>query len=140
MVTPPTRTSAASSSGTLLYGIYVGALATALVGNLFIRLGTEAGWLPQAARTVLAAVSVLPLVAAVFVFWRLLRHEFDEMQQRIVLEGMATGLTLYIPMAAIYTNLSTAGVHMPRLDPPELLLAPAWLVALGVMLAARRYR
>ena len=140
MATSPARHSSPSTSGGLLYGMYVGALASALLGNLVIRVGAQGGWLPQAGTTVLAAMSVLPLLVAAFLFWRMLRSELDEMLQRIVLEGMAMGLIVYVPLAALYTNLRTAGAHVPRLDPPDVLFGPAVLVALGIAIAARRYR
>jgi hypothetical protein len=57
-----------------------------------------------------------------------------------MLEGMAFALVLYIPLAALYVNLKTAGAWTPRLDPPDILLAPAVLVAVGVALAWRRYQ
>ena len=124
----------------MLYGMYVGALASALIGNLVIRIGTEGGWLPQGARTLLAGASVLPLIVAAFLFWRLLRSELDEMLQRIVLEGMAIALVVFVPLAALYTNLRTAGVYVPRLDPPDVLMTPALLVAIGIAISSRRYR
>ena len=80
----------------MLYGMYVGALASARIGNLVIRIGTEGGWLPQGARNLLAGASVLPLIVAAFLFWRLLRSELDEMLQRIVLEGMAIALVVFV--------------------------------------------
>jgi hypothetical protein len=97
-------------------------------------------WLPQGARTLLALVSVLPLVVAALFFGRMLRRDLDEMLQRIVLEGMAIGLIVYVPLSALYTNLRTAGAYVPRLDPPDLLFAPALLVAVGIAVAARRFR
>ena len=127
-----------ATPGTALYGVYVLALASALLGNLMIRIGEEAGWLGGSGRILLGLASVLPLIVAAFMFWRLLRSELDEMLQRIVLEGMAFALTVYIPLAALIVNLRTAGAWVPRLDPPELLLAPAFLVALGIFLASRR--
>lgn len=120
--------------------MYVGALASALIGNLVIRIGARAGWLPQAGRTIVAVASILPMVVAAFLFWRLLRTELDEMLQRIVLEGMAIALIVYVPLAAIYTNLRTAGAWLPRLDPPDVLFTPALLVAIGIAISARRYR
>ena len=140
MTRPLPRPNPASATGATLYGMYILALASAGIGNLVIRIGTEGGWLPQGARTVLAAMSVLPLLVAAFLFWRLLRSELDEMLQRIVLEGMAIALIVYVPLAALYTNLITAGAYVPRLDPPDVLLAPALLVAIGIAISARRYR
>jgi hypothetical protein len=135
------RSATPSSLGTTLYGMYIGGLASAALGNLAIRLGTEAGWLPPAGRTVLGVVSILPLVVAALFFWRMLRRDLDEMLQRIVLEGMAMALIVYLPLTALYTNLTTAGAgFLPRLDPPDILFAPALLVALGIAIAARRYR
>ena len=61
------------------------------------------------------------------------------MLQRIVLEGMAFALVVYLPLAALYLNLRTAGAWTPRLDPPDLLMTPALLVAVGIMLAWRRH-
>ena len=80
------------------------------------------------------------LVFAALAFWRLLRRDLDEMLQRIVLEGMGVALILYIPMAALYLNLRTAGVWVPRLDPPDILLTPALLVAVGIAIAWKRYQ
>lgn len=73
-------------------------------------------------------------------FWRLLRSELDEMFQRIVLEGFAFALTIYVPLAALYLNLRTVGVYVPRLDPPDVLFLPALLVAVGVAISAKRYQ
>jgi hypothetical protein len=126
--------------GKSLYGLYVGSLAAVLLGNLLMRMGERGGWMPGAARTAVAAVSALPLVFAAGLFWRLLRSELDELMQRVVLEGMAFALVIYLPLAALYVNLRTAGVWTPRLDPPDILLTPAVLVALGVEIAWRRYR
>ena len=127
-----------SVPGSALYGLYVVALGAALVGNLLIRIGAEAGWLPPAGQAVMALVSAAPLAAAALFFWKLLRRDLDEMFQRIVLEGLAFALVIYVPLAAIYVNLRTAGVWTPRLDPPDLLMTPALLVAIGVLLAKRR--
>lgn len=129
---------AESVPGGTLYGLYVLAIAATLVGNLLIRVGTEAGWLPPAARVVTAVASAAPLAAAALFFWKLLRRDLDEMFQRIVLEGLAFALVIYVPVAAIYLNLKTAGVWTTRLDPPELIMTPALLVGVGVLLARRR--
>jgi hypothetical protein len=126
--------------GSPLYGLYVVALTASLLGNLLIRLGERGGWLPRWAQIGLAALAVLPLVFAAALFWRLLRQELDELLQRIVLEGMAFALTVYVPLAALYVNLRTAGAWTPRLDPPDILMAPALLVAIGIALAVRRYQ
>lgn len=125
--------------GGALYGLYMVALAVCLLGNLLVRVGMQGGWLTGGAQLALAAVAVLPLVAVAVLFWRLLQRDLDEMLQRIVLEGMAFALIVYIPLAALYVNLRTAGARLPRLDPPELVLAPALLMAVGVAIARRRY-
>ena len=122
-----------------LYGIYMLALGSALVANLVIRVGAEAGWLPEWGRVLLGAASVVPLIVAAWTFWKLLRRDLDEMLQRIVLEGMAFGLVLYVPLAALYLNLGAAGVNL-RLQAVDILMTPAILVAIGVALAWRRYR
>jgi hypothetical protein len=114
------------------------AIAATLVGNLLIRIGGEAGWLSPAGRVVMALASAAPLATAALFFWRLLRRDLDEMFQRIVLEGLAFALVIYVPVAAIYLNLRTAGVWTPRLDPPDIVMIPALLVAIGVLLAKRR--
>lgn len=135
----PTTKPVAAAPGSSLYRLYLLALAVCIAGNLLIRIGTRAGWLPPWAQVALAIASALPLVLAAGVFWRLLRRDLDEMLQKIVLEGLAFALTAYVPLAALYVNLRIAGVWTPRLDPPDILLAPALLVAIGIAIARRRY-
>ena len=138
MATEPVRTES-RTSGAALYGLYVLALAVALAGNLLIRLGARAGWLPPWAQVALAALAAAPLAVAAVLFWRLLRRELDEMLQRIVLEGLAFALVVFVPLAALYVNLRTAGAWLPRLDPPDILMTPALLVAVGIAIARRRF-
>ena len=133
----PARSSSLPGS---LYGVYVVALAVCGTGNLAIRMAEKAGWLPQWARVALAVVTAIPLVVAAGLFWRMLKHDLDEMLQRIVLEGLAFALILYVPLAGLYVNLRTAGAWTPRLDPPDILFTPAVLVAIGIAFAWRRYR
>jgi hypothetical protein len=128
------------SHGTALYALYVSALATTLVANVLIRLGDRGGWLPSAAQTAVAVLGAAPLMVAAVVFWRLLRRDLDEMLPRIVLEGLAFALVLYVPVAALVVNLRTSGAWVPRMDAPELVLAPALLVAIGIEMARRRYQ
>ena len=125
-------------SGGALYRLYVVGVAAALGGNVLILVAAELGWLGSAGRVVVAVVAVLPLVVAAGMFWQLLRQDLDEMVQRIVLEGMAFALIVYVPISALFVNLKTAGGWVPRLDPPDLLLMPALLVAIGIFLAWRR--
>jgi hypothetical protein len=126
--------------GAWIYGLYLLALGVCLIGNLFVRIGAEAGWLPSAGRAAVAVLTALPLVAAAVMFRRLLRSELDEMVQRIVLEGLAFAFVVYVPVAALYVNLRAAGVWVPRLDPPDILFTPALLAAIGIMLAWRRLK
>ena len=126
--------------GASLYGMYVISLGACLAGNLLIRIGIEGGWLPPAGRLALAVLAAAPLVVAAVMFWRLLRRDLDEMLQRIVLEGLAFALVVYVPLAALYVNLRVAGAWTPRLDPPDIVLAPALLVAIGIAIARRRYQ
>lgn len=130
----------ARPQGAALYGLYMLALILCGVGNLLIRVGLRAGWFPPVGLTTLALLATAPLVIAAAMFWRLLRSELDEMLQRIVLEGMAFALIVYLPLAALILNLRAAGAWLPRLDPPELLMTPAILVAVGIGLAIRRYQ
>ena len=126
--------------GATLYRLYVLAILASLTGNLLVRVGAEAGWLPQGGQISLAVLATAPLAVLAVLFWRLLRRDLDEMLQRVVLEGLAFALIVYVPVAALYVNLRSAGVWMPRLDPPDLIMAPALLVALGIVLAWRRYK
>jgi hypothetical protein len=103
-----------------------------------IRLGAD--WLAPWGRIALALLAVTPLTVAAWLFWRLLRRDLDEMLQRIVLEGLAFALVVYVPLAALYVNLRTAGAWTPRLDPPDILMAPALLAAIGIALSSRRYQ
>lgn len=126
--------------GKTLYGLFVVALATSLGSNLLIRVGAQGGWLPDWGRLALAIIGTAPLVVSALLFWRLMRSELDEMLQRIVLEGLAFALVVYVPLAAMYINLRTAGIWTPRLDPPDILMTPALLAAIGIALSSRRYR
>ena len=127
-------------TGTRLYGLYLVALASCGLGNLGIRVGAQRGWLPEWGQATIAILAMMPLLVAAGLFWQLLRRDLDEMLQRIVLEGMAFALIVYVPLAALYVNLRTAGAWVPRLDPPDILLAPALLVAIGIAIAKRRYQ
>jgi len=120
--------------------LYLLALLTCLLGNLLVRVGARAGWLPSWGQLTVAVLAAGPLMVAAVLFWRLLRKELDEMLQRIVLEGLAFALVVYVPVAALYVNLRTAGVWTPRLDLPEIIMGPALLAAVGIALAHRRYQ
>jgi hypothetical protein len=120
--------------------MYMMALAAALGGNVLIRIGAKAGWFAPWLKAAIALLAVVPLVWAAVRFWRVLRENLDEMLQRIVLEGFAFALVLFIPLAALFVNLRTAGAWSPKLDPPDILLTPAILVAIGIAIAWRRYQ
>jgi hypothetical protein len=139
-MTATTRAHDEPAPGARLYGMYVVSLVVCLLGNLLIRLGAEAGWLGHGGQVALAVLAAAPLFVAVTLFWRMLRGELDELMQRVVCEGMAFALVVYVPLAALYVNLRAAGVAVPRLDPPELVLGPALLAAVGIALAWRRYQ
>lgn len=134
------RSTRDTKPGASLYALYMFALGASLMGNLLVRVGAEGGWLPPAGRVAVAIVTVIPLGAAAVLFRRLLNRELDEMVQRIVLEGFAFALIVYIPLAALYVNLRAAGAWTPRLDAPDVLLVPALLVAIGITIAWQRVR
>ena len=135
-----TEALSANSPGAVLYGIYIFSLATCGMGNLLVRLGAEAGWFGAGVQAAIAVLTCAPLVVAAALFWRLVRRYLDEMLQRIVLEGLGTALIVYVPLAGLYVNLRTAGLSVPRLDPPDILLTPALLVAIGIAFAWKRYQ
>jgi hypothetical protein len=103
-------------------------------------MGEQGGWMSHWGRVTLAIVAAAPLVVAAGLFWRLLTRDLDEMIQRIVLEGLAFALIFYLPLVALFVNLRTAGAWTPRLDPPDILLTPALLVAIGIAISSRRYQ
>lgn len=135
----PLTSNNAEPRGGALYRQFVLGLASALIGNLLIRVGAQRGWLSASSQVVLAVAAVVPLVVAALLFGRLLRGTMDEMLQRIVLEGTAFALIVYVPLAALYMNLRAANAWVPRLDAADVLLAPAVLVAIGIAIAQRRY-
>lgn len=122
-----------------LYRYFALSLACALAGGLGARLLVRAdvgtAWLPL----VVAVAAVLPLAVTALRFRGLLAT-FDELLQRVVLEGFALAFVVFLPLAALYINLRSAGVYVPRLDPPEILVTPALLVLIGLQIAWRRYR
>jgi hypothetical protein len=139
MIAAQTARAEPRTEGASLYSLYLLSVAACLAGNVLIRIGERGGWLPRWGQVTLAVLAAAPLAVAAVLFWRLLRQELDEMLQRIVLEGLALALIVYIPIAGLYVNLRTAGAWVPRLDPPDILLGPAVLVAIGIAVARRRY-
>ena len=136
----PSPTFTSRTPSIRLYQAYVAALVICLAGNLGIRLADRAASFPVWLLAVLAILASLPLAVAAAMFWRRLRRDLDELLQRVVLEGLAFALTVYLPLAALYVNLRAAGVSLSRLDPPDIVLTPALLVAIGIALAWRRYQ
>jgi len=49
-------------------------------------------------------------------------------------------MIVFIPLAGFYVNARTAGLVSAKLDPPEILLLPAILVALGVLISWSRLK
>jgi len=127
-------------SGGAMYRFYLLALAACLVGNLGMRVGERVGWLQHGTLVATAIVTASPLVVAAIMFWRMLKRELDEMLQRILLEGLAFALIVYVPLAGIYVNLQTAGAWGLHVDSADIMLTPALLAAIGIAIAWRRYR
>lgn len=130
----------ANHIGGRLYRMYLGALAAALVGNLVVRMIVAGRWLPGAVAVLVAVAAMVPLAVTAIRFRYALERDLDELMQKVVLQGFAFGLIVWLPLAALYVNLASAGVDVPRMDPPDLVMVPAILVAAGIALAARRYR
>ena len=73
-------------------------------------------------------------------FFQILRASLDEMLQRIVLEGLAFAMIVFIPLAGLYVNLRAAGLMFSQLDSPELLLTPAILAIIGFQISWSRLK
>ena len=93
--------------GASLYRLYVGALAACLVGNLVIRVGAEGGWLPRwgagdcGRRRCATGRRGSPVLAAAAA-----RSRRDAPAHRA--RGAGVCSRGYVPLAALYVNLSTA--------------------------------
>ncbi len=111
-----------------------------IAGNLAVRLCQRETLLPQWAIVFLAIATAFPMLIFAVMFFRLLRTDLDEMLQRIVLEGMGFAMIVFVPLAGIYVNACAAGAIQMRLDPPELLLFPSILVAIGVLISWSRLK
>lgn len=140
MVDAAPSSAPAKGQAARLFGLYLVGLVACLVGNLVIRLGARAGWLPPTGQAALGVAATVPMAIGAFGFWRLFRRDLDEMLQRIALEGMALAFVVFLPLSALFINLRTAGVGSPRLDATDLLFAPAVLLALGILVAWRRHQ
>ncbi len=109
-------------------------------GNLLVRVGNREALLPSWAIVVLAMATALPILLFAIGFFRRLRADLDEMLQRVVLEGLAFAMIVFVPLAGIYINARAAGLISSSIDPPELLLLPSLLVAIGVMISWSRLK
>ena len=111
-----------------------------IVGNLVVRLCNRGAWLPTWAVSLIALATALPMLFFAVAFFRRLRADLDEMLQRMVLEGLAFAMIVFVPLAGMYVNAQAAGLVSSRLDPPELLLLPSLLVAIGVLISWSRLK
>ncbi len=88
----------------------------------------------------IAVASAVPMVLLAVLFFRLMRRDLDEMVQRVVLEGLAFAMVIFVPLAGLYVNAKTAGMIQWSPNPPELLLLPSIFVVLGILIAWRRVK
>jgi hypothetical protein len=126
--------------GSQLITNFVAAECSLLVGNLIVRVCYREELLPTWLIIALAIATVIPMLFFAIKFFRMLRDDLDEMLQRIVLEGLAFALVVFIPLAGFYVNARAAGLLGTKLDPPELLLVPSILVAVGVLISWSRHK
>lgn len=111
-----------------------------IAGNLLVRFLNRDAMLPPWAVAIIALATALPMLLFAIGFFRMLRADLDEMLQRTVLEGLAFAMIVFVPLAGIYVNARAAGLISSRLDPPELLLIPSILVAIGVLISWSRLK
>ncbi len=111
-----------------------------IAGNLAVRLCQRETLVAAMGHRILGDRNRLPMLIFAVMFFRLLRTDLDEMLQRIVLEGMGFAMIVFVPLAGIYVNACAAGAIQMRLDPPELLLFPSILVAIGVLISWSRLK
>ncbi len=111
-----------------------------IAGNLVVRFLNREAMLPPWAVAIIALATTLPMLFFAIGFFRMLRADLDEMLQRTVLEGLAFAMIVFVPLAGIYVNARAAGLISSRLDPPELLLLPSILVAIGVLISWSRLK
>jgi hypothetical protein len=111
-----------------------------IAGNLAARFLNREAILPPWAVAIVALATALPMLLFAISFFRMLRADLDEMLQRTVLEGLAFAMIVFVPLAGIYVNARATGFISSRLDPPELLLLPSILVAIGVLISWSRLK
>ncbi len=111
-----------------------------LAGNLLVRVSQREAWFSTQINAVIAVVAAVPMCWFAIQFFRMLRSDLDEMIQRVVLEGLTFALVIFVPLAGLYVNLRVAGLISVNLDPPELLLAPSILAAIGILISWSRLK
>jgi hypothetical protein len=97
-------------------------------------------FLPTWTIAIIAVATALPMLLFATKFFRMLRTDLDEMLQRVALEGLAFAMIVFVPLAGLYVNARAAGLINARLDPPEVLLIPSILVAMGVLISWSRLK
>lgn len=111
-----------------------------LAGNLLVRISQREAWFSMQINAVIAVLAAVPMCWFAIQFFRMLRSDLDEMIQRVVLEGLTFALVIFVPLAGLYVNLRVAGLISVNLDPPELLLAPSILAAIGILISWSRLK
>lgn len=111
-----------------------------LAGNLVVRFLNREAALPPWLIAFIALSTAVPMLLFAIGFFRMMRTDLDEMLQRVVVEGLSFAMIVFVPLAGFYVNARAAGLISVRLDPPELLLIPSILVALGIMIAWSRLK
>jgi hypothetical protein len=139
-VSEPNDRIAGSALGQRLVTSFVVAELLLLSGNLVARILQRGGWLPFWTIAVIAVLTVGPMAWFAIQFFRMLKTDLDEMIQRVALEGLAFAMVVFIPLAGLYVNCRAAGLLTFQLDPPELLLIPSILVAIGIVISWRRLK
>lgn len=126
--------------GRRLITAFVVAEGILLVGNLLVRVSQRQELLPAWGNVALALATAVPMIWFAFHFLRMLRNDVDEMLQRVVLEGLALALVVFLPLAGLYVNLRTSGWLTTELDPPELLLIPSIFAVIGILVSWSRFK
>lgn len=119
---------------------FVSAEAILLVGNLLIRISAKEKMLPSWMNAAIAIMISIPMIILAMRFFQILRSTLDEMLQRIVVEGLAFAMIVFIPLAGLYVNLRATGLFLRQVDPPELLLIPSILAIIGFQISWSRLK
>lgn len=126
--------------GRRLITSFVVAECLLLAGNLGVRVCQKFADLPSWLVGAIAVASTVPMMIFAIKFFGMLRTDLDEMIQRIVLEGLALAMVVFVPLAGLYVNARAAGLIRATVDPPELFLIPSILVAVGVLVSWSRHK